>query len=128
MSSLLISGGPVLSLPCLARDRHCFLMLVRVVDWCVSRLVRLICCRIILTASSPGSLLICHSLSIRHPVFPPLSSGRVRSGVSCLTWILTVTPTHWVCFLIFLRELLTLWPAILVSCVWVVSSLSSLLH
>ena len=34
-------------------------------DWCVSRLVKLICCRIILTASSPGRLLICRSLAIR---------------------------------------------------------------
>ena len=32
---------------------------------CVSRLERLICCQIILTASSPESLLICWSLAIR---------------------------------------------------------------
>ena len=32
-------------------------LLVGVVDWCVSWLLRLICCQIILTASSPGSLL-----------------------------------------------------------------------
>ena len=43
--------------------RHCLCSLVRVVDWCVSRLVRLICCRIILTASTPGRLLICAHLS-----------------------------------------------------------------
>ena len=36
-----------------------------------------------LMASSPGSLLICHSLAIRLRVLPPLPSGRVRSGVSC---------------------------------------------
>ena len=34
-------------------------------DLCVSRLARLICCQIILTASSPGSLLISWSLAIR---------------------------------------------------------------
>ena len=38
-----ISGGPLLSLRCSARVHHCLLSLVRVVDWCVSRLVRLIC-------------------------------------------------------------------------------------
>ena len=49
----------------------------------VSQLVRLISCRIILTASSPGRLLIFHSLAIRLLVLPPLPSGRERSGVSC---------------------------------------------
>ena len=39
--------------------------------------------RIILTASSPSYLLICHYPSIRLLVLPPLPSGRVRSGVSC---------------------------------------------
>ena len=29
-----------------------------------------------------------HSLTIRHRDFPPLPSGRMRSGVSCLTWTL----------------------------------------
>ena len=48
------------------------------VDWCVSRLVRLICYRIILTASNPGRLLICRSLVIHLLVLPPLRSGRVR--------------------------------------------------
>ena len=46
-------------------------------------LVRLICCRIILTASSPGRLLICRSLAINLLVLPPLPSGRERSGISC---------------------------------------------
>ena len=50
---------------------------------CVSRLLRLICCRIILTASSPGSLLIWCSLAIHLLVLPPLPSGRERSGISC---------------------------------------------
>ena len=59
-----ISGGPLLSPLCSARVRHCLPWSVRVVDWCVSRLERLICCQIILTASSPGSLLICWSLAI----------------------------------------------------------------
>ena len=36
MSWPLIGGGPLLSLRCSARVRHCLLLLVRVVDWCVS--------------------------------------------------------------------------------------------
>ena len=52
MSSPLISGGPLLSPRCSALVRHC-LLLVKVVDWCVGLSVRLTCCRIILTASSP---------------------------------------------------------------------------
>ena len=40
-------------------------VLVEVVDWCVSRLAKLICSRIILMASCPLSLFICHSLAIR---------------------------------------------------------------
>ena len=50
--------GPLLSLQCLACVRHCLPWLVRVVDRCMSWLVRLICCQIILTASSPGRLMI----------------------------------------------------------------------
>ena len=61
-----------------ARVHHCLCSLVRVVDWCVSRLVRLICCRIILTASSPKRLLIYRSLVIHLLVLPPLHLGRVR--------------------------------------------------
>ena len=53
------------------------------VGWCVSRLVRLICCRIILTESSPGRLLIRRSLVIHLLVLPPLRLGRVRWGISC---------------------------------------------
>ena len=49
-------GGPLLSLRCSARVRHCLRSLVRMVDWCVSRKVRLIFCRIILTASNKGRL------------------------------------------------------------------------
>ena len=44
----------------------------------VSRLVRLICCRIILTASSPGRLLIWRSFVFHLLVLSPLRSGRVR--------------------------------------------------
>ena len=106
MSSPLISGGRLVSLLCLARVRHCLLLLMRVVmNWCVSLLVRLICCWIILTASSRGRLLICRPLAIRLLVLPPLPSGRERSGVSCLTWTLMMALTHWVCFLFFLWEL-----------------------
>ena len=34
----LISDGPLLSLRCSARVRHCLHLLMRVVDWCVSLL------------------------------------------------------------------------------------------
>ena len=47
--------------------------------------IKLIWCPIILTASSPGSLLICRSLAIHLLVSSPLLSGRVRSRVSCQT-------------------------------------------
>ena len=87
--SPLIGGGPLLSLWCSAQIHHC---LARVVDWCVSRLVRLICCRVILTASSPGRLLICCSLAKCLLVLPPLPSGRERLGISCYTWTLW---WHW---------------------------------
>ena len=49
----------------------------------VSLLVKLICCQIILTASSPGRPVDCSSLAIHLLVLPPLPSGRKRSGVSC---------------------------------------------
>ena len=62
---------------------HCHRLLVGVVDWCASRLVRLICSQIILKASSPGHLSICLSLSILLWDLPSLLSGRVRSGVYC---------------------------------------------
>ena len=57
-SSPLISSGQLLSPLCLAWVRHCLPWSVRVGDWCVSLLERLMCCQIILTASSPGSLLL----------------------------------------------------------------------
>ena len=38
---------------------------------------------IILTASSPERLLICHSLTISLQVLPPLPSGQERSGIFC---------------------------------------------
>ena len=75
---------------CSGRVRHCLSLLMRVVDLCVSLLVTLICCRIILTADSPGRLLICRSLTIRLLVLPPLPSGRERSGISCQTWTIMV--------------------------------------
>ena len=59
-SSPLISGGPLFSPLCSAWVRHCLPWSVRVGDWCVSRLERLICCPIILTASRPG---LCRSTS-----------------------------------------------------------------
>ena len=75
MSSPLTSGGPLLSLQCSVQFCHCLHLLMRVVDFCVSLLVRLICCRIILTASSPGRLLICSSLSPRLTSFAFRSKG-----------------------------------------------------
>ena len=57
-------------------------LFVGVMDWCASRLVRLICSWIILTASSPGSLFIYRSFAICLLVLPPLPSGRVKSGIS----------------------------------------------
>ena len=78
MSSPLISCDLLLRLFCLARVRHCLHLLVGVVDWCPSRLVRLIFCRIIFTESSPWRLLFCLSLAICLLVLPPSHSGRVR--------------------------------------------------
>ena len=86
MSSPLISGGPLISPRCSTQIRHCLRLLVSVVDWCVSLLIRLICCRIILTASSTEGLLIWRSLAIHLQVLPPLPSGRERSAISCLTY------------------------------------------
>ena len=76
MSSPLVSSGPLLSLRCSARVHNCLRLLVSVVDWCVSLLVRLICYRIILTASSPGRPLISRSLA--HPS-PGLTTFAFRS-------------------------------------------------
>ena len=71
----------------------CMCLLVGVVDWCVSRFVRLICCLIILTASRPGSLLIFYSHVIDLLVLSRLPSDRVRLGVSglyiCITDVLS---------------------------------------
>ena len=80
----------------LGSSSSCLRLLVRVMDWCVSRLVRLICCRIILTAGSPGRLLTCRSLAIRLLVLPPLPSGLEKSDICCFTWTLMVALTHWV--------------------------------
>ena len=77
MDALLNVQSPLLSLRCSARVRHCLRLLIRVVDWCVSQLVRLTCCRIILTASSPGKLLIW--LLTCHPS-PSLTSYAYRSS------------------------------------------------
>ena len=77
MPSPIISGCPLFSLLCWLS-----LSLPPLVgggkDWCVSWLVRLICCQIILTASSPGSLLICQSLAI-HLLF----TFQVKLDISC---------------------------------------------
>ena len=70
MSSPLISGCPLLSLWCSAQVCHCLRLLMRVVDWCMSLLVRLICYGIILTGSNPGRLSICRSLTICLLVLP----------------------------------------------------------
>ena len=82
MSCPLISGGTLLSLWYSARFRLCLRLLLRVVAWCVSRLVRLIYCWMILTESSRGRLLICRSFAILLLVLPPLLSARMRSSSS----------------------------------------------
>ena len=53
------------------------------VNWLASRLIRPICCQVIWTASSPGSMLICQLLAIRLLILSPLLSCLVRLGVSC---------------------------------------------
>ena len=75
MTSLLISGGPLLSLLSSAWVRHCHRLLVEVVDWCESRLAKLICSRIILMASSPESLFIYRWCASNHPVCLSERSG-----------------------------------------------------
>ena len=73
----------ILKSAALARVRHYLRLLVGVEDRFESWLVKLICCHIILTASSPGSLLIYRSHASLLLVLPPLPSGRVRVDVSC---------------------------------------------
>ena len=51
MPSLLISGSLLLSLLCSAWFGLSILLLVEMVDWCASRLVKMICSQIILMAS-----------------------------------------------------------------------------
>ena len=60
-------------------------------------------------SSEAVDLLLTCQFAIHLLVSPCLPSGRVRSGISCLTWTLMVALTHWVCLLFFLRELM-LWP------------------
>ena len=76
MPSSFISGGSLSSLLCSVPVHHCFCLLERVVDWCVSRLVRLICCQIIWMASS---LEVFHLSLTCHPS-PSLFTFVVRSG------------------------------------------------
>ena len=51
--------------------------------------------RIILIASSLGSLLICHSLAIGRSLLSTLPSGRVKSGVFCKPWTPMVSSFLW---------------------------------
>ena len=69
---------------------------------CETRLVRLICCLIILRASSPWSLLICYSLAILLLAVSPLPLGWVRFRRLC-----SMTHLEYVPFL--LRQLLRFW-------------------
>ena len=78
----------------------------------------LICSQIIMMANSPESLFILHSLSIRLRDLLPLPSGPLRSGVSCYSWTVMEAPTHWVCFLFSLKQLLMLCPPVLYSVVF----------
>ena len=79
-----ISGSLLLSLLCSALVRHCHRLLVGLVDWCANLFVWLVCCQIILMASSQGSQLICRSLAIHLLDLPPLPPGRMRPGVYIL--------------------------------------------
>ena len=130
MPNPIISGGPLLRLPCLSRVRHCLRLLTGVVDCCASRLVRLICCQIILTASSPGSLLIRRSLAIR---LRDLTTFAFRSSEArCL--LLDLRPygsTDPLCLFPFFLERTAdvLAPCLIMKCfdalfVWVVSRLA----
>ena len=113
----------LLSLPCSARARHCIRLSVGLVhDWYASRLVRLICCQIIFTACSPGSLLICRSPAIRLLVLSPFPLGRVRSAVSCYTWTRMVAPSTdlFGMFPLFLRKLLIFRPQFVCVFRWLV--------
>ena len=71
---------------------------------------KLICCQIILTASSPGSLLIFHSIVIRLLNLPPLPSGRVRRLLLDLGPYEGTDPLGMFPF----RKLLMFWPPVLV--------------
>ena len=77
MRSPLKSGGTLLYLLNSAWVRHCHRLLVWVVDWCASQLVRLICWQIIWQQTIQG---VCWSasLAIRLLDLPYLPSGRVR--------------------------------------------------
>ena len=74
LSSPLLNVRRFLSLRCSTRVRHYLRLLVGVVDWCASLSIRVICCRIILTASRPWGLLICRSLAIRLTTFASRSN------------------------------------------------------
>ena len=67
-------------------------------------------------ASSPGMLLICHSLAIHLLVLPPLTFAFRSREVRCL--LLDLDPYGGTdllgMFPFFLRELLMLWPPVLV--------------
>ena len=105
----LISCGPLLSLRCSARDRHCLRSLVRIVDWWVSHLVKLICCRIIWQqAVKGGCWSAAHSPSLTTFVF---RSSEVRRLLLDLNPYGGADPLGM--FPFFLRELM-LWPPVLV--------------
>ena len=119
MSSHLISGGPLISLRCSARFRHCLLLLVRVVDRCVSLLVRL----------TKADLLSDHfdSKQSREAVDLPLTCHLSPSlNTFAFRWrevrrlLLDLDPYGGTdplgMFPLFLRELLILWPPVLVLC------------
>ena len=87
----IISGGPLLSQLCSALARHCIRLLVVVVDWCASLLVRLIFC--LITWHQSPSRITC-----------AFRSREVRRLLLYLDPHGDTDP----CFLFFLRELLRL--------------------
>ena len=66
--SLVTETGMFLLMSSPLTSGHCLRLLVRVDNRCVSQLVRLICCQIILTASSPGSLPLNNRLQVLSPL------------------------------------------------------------
>ena len=86
------SGGSFLNLQCPARVRHCLHLLVRVVDWCASRLVGLIW-----TTSGPRCVNIHIGILIRLLAAEPRCTAMsiFPSQCACGTILLTLYSMVW---------------------------------